>query len=458
MTVMTEKERLKGILQIAWPLIIANSFWNLQITIDRIFLGMFSTEALGAAMAVMGVFWVPMALLQQTAGYVTAFVAQYYGAEENEKIGSSVWQSIHVSIIGGLLFLTLNFASSWFFSLADHSPSVQALEVEYYNSLAFSALPTALVAAVSGFFTGLGKTRTVTLINLTGLILNVILDYALIFGNLGFPKMGTAGAGYATAIATFGAAAFGLALIFSQENERLYRIRSSWRPDFGLIRQFLRFGLPSGFQWALEGLAFTVFLMIMGKMQNGPAVLAASSIAITVMMLSVLPSMGVAQSVMTLVGQHLGSHEPEEAEAVTYGGIKLCLIYMTVVGISFYIVPEFYISWFKNEENILLWKDTQMLAMQILKLVAIFTAMDSVYFNVSFALKGAGDTRFVSLMALTVPWPLFVLPAYLMKDLPNAVFLSWGSVAVYAFIITGILLLRFRGGKWKKMSVIHPAP
>ncbi|HNO25561.1 MAG TPA: MATE family efflux transporter, partial [Leptospiraceae bacterium] len=241
MTIMTEKERLKGILQIAWPLIIANSFWNLQITIDRIFLGMFSTEALGAAMAVMGVFWVPMALLQQTAGYVTAFVAQYYGAEENEKIGSSVWQSIHVSIIGGLLFLTLNFASSWFFSLADHSPSVQALEVEYYNSLAFSALPTALVAAVSGFFTGLGKTRTVTLINLTGLILNVILDYALIFGNLGFPKMGTAGAGYATAIATLGAAAFGLALIFSQENERLYRIRSSWRPDFGLIRQFLRF-------------------------------------------------------------------------------------------------------------------------------------------------------------------------------------------------------------------------
>ncbi len=455
---MTEKIRLKNILQIAWPLIIANSFWNLQITIDRIFLGMYSTEALGAAMAVMGVFWVPMALLQQTAGYVTAFVAQYYGAEEKEKIGSSVWQSIYVSIIGGVLFLTLNLLSSWFFSQVGHSPSIQSLEVEYYNSLAFSALPTALVAAASGFFTGLGNTKMVTVINFTGLILNVILDYLFIFGNLGFPKMGAAGAGYATAIATLGAALFGLALVFRQENETLYRIRSSWKFDLGLIRQFLRFGLPSGLQWALEGMAFTVFLMIMGKMQNGPAVLAASSIAITIMMLSVLPSMGVAQSVMTLVGQHLGNHDPDEAEAVTYGGIKLCLIYMGAVGISFYIIPEFYISWFKNEENILLWKDTQYLAMQILKLVAIFTAMDSVYFNISFALKGAGDTKFVSFMALTIPWPLFVLPAYLMKDLPNAVFLSWGSVAVYAFIITGILFLRFKGGKWKKMSVIHPAP
>lgn len=457
MTMMTEKIRLKNILQIAWPLIIANSFWNLQITIDRIFLGMYSTEALGAAMAVMGVFWVPMALLQQTAGYVTAFVAQYYGAEEKEKIGSSVWQSIYVSIIGGVLFLTLNLLSSWFFSQVGHSPSIQSLEVEYYNSLAFSALPTALVAAASGFFTGLGNTKMVTVINFTGLILNVILDYLFIFGNLGFPKMGAAGAGYATAIATLGAALFGLALVFRQENETLYRIRSSWKFDLGLIRQFLRFGLPSGLQWALEGMAFTVFLMIMGKMQNGPAVLAASSIAITIMMLSVLPSMGVAQSVMTLVGQHLGNHDPDEAEAVTYGGIKLCLIYMGAVGLSFYIIPEFYISWFKNEENILLWKDTQYLAMQILKLVAIFTAMDSVYFNISFALKGAGDTKFVSFMALTIPWPLFVLPAYLMKDLPNAVFLSWGSVAVYAFIITGILFLRFKGGKWKKMSVIHPA-
>lgn len=458
MTGMSKTERLKNILQIAWPLIIANSFWNLQITIDRIFLGMYSTEALGAAMAVMGVFWVPMALLQQTAGYVTAFVAQYYGAEEKEKIGSSVWQSIYVSVIGGILFLTLNLLSSWFFSQVGHSPSIQSLEVEYYNSLAFSALPTALVAAASGFFTGLGNTKMVTVINFTGLILNVILDYLFIFGNLGFPKMGAAGAGYATAIATLGAALFGLALVFRQENETLYRIRSSWKFDFGLIRQFLRFGLPSGLQWALEGMAFTVFLMIMGKMQNGPAVLAASSIAITIMMLSVLPSMGVAQSVMTLVGQHLGNHDPDEAEAVTYGGIKLCLIYMGAVGISFYIIPEFYISWFKNEENILLWKDTQYLAMQILKLVAIFTAMDSVYFNISFALKGAGDTKFVSFMALTIPWPLFVLPAYLMKDLPNAVFLSWGSVAVYAFIITGILFLRFKGGKWKKMSVIHPAP
>ena len=448
--------RIKNILQLAWPLIIANSFWNLQLTIDRIFLGQFSTEALGAAMAVMGVFWVPMALLQQTSGYVIAFVAQYYGAEEKSKIGGSVWQAIYVSIIGGLFFLVINLFSDKIFAFANHSPKVQALEIDYYNAISFSALPTALIAAISGFYTGLGKTRIVTTINFVGLILNALLDYLLIFGNWGFPNLGVAGAGYATTIATYGAAIYGFAILFTNENEALYKIRSSWKIDFSLIKQFLRFGIPSGLQFAFEGMAFTIFLMFMGRMENGEAALAASSIAVTIMMLSILPSMGVAQSVMTLVGQNLGNKNPDEAEASTYSGIKISLIYMAIMAFLFFLIPEFFISWFKNKENLSLWNQTQAYAIIMLRLVAIFTSLDSIFLNTSFALKGAGDTKFVSIVSLTLPWPLFVLPTFLMKDIPNAPILSWIAVTIYAFIVNLILLLRFRGGKWKNMSVIHP--
>src|SRR5262249_36349182 len=113
----SEESRWTQILLIAWPLVVANSFWNLQLTIDRIFLGQHSTESLGAAIAVMGVFWVPMALLQGTANYVMTFVAQYYGADEKEKIGACVWQSIYVSVFGGIAFLGLNFLSPFFFTL-----------------------------------------------------------------------------------------------------------------------------------------------------------------------------------------------------------------------------------------------------------------------------------------------------------------------------------------------------
>src|SRR5687767_1895332 len=131
----TRKDGWVKILGIAWPLIIANSFWNLQLTIDRVFLGHHSTEALGASMAVMGVFWTPMALLQQTASYVTTFVAQYFGARQLKMVGHSFWQSIYLSVIGGLLVLLIIPGSGWLFDLIGHSQAMRGLEVEYFNSL-----------------------------------------------------------------------------------------------------------------------------------------------------------------------------------------------------------------------------------------------------------------------------------------------------------------------------------
>ncbi len=446
--------RALTVLKVAWPLIIANSFWNLQLTIDRIFLGMYSTEALGAAMAVMGVFWVPMALAQGTAGYITTFVAQYFGAKEFHKIGSSVWQSIYVALIFGVLFLGLNFLTPWFFALVGHSDSLQKMEVEYFNSVAYSALPTALVAGISGFFTGLGNTRIVLIINFVGLVLNAALDYVMIFGKFGFPAMGVAGAGYATAIATYGSAAVGFVILYTNQNEKLYNIKSHWKIDFSQIKQFLKFGLPSGMQWALEGLAFTTFLILIGRFKDGEAALASSSIAVTIMMLSVLPSMGVAQAVLTLVGQRLGDKKPDEAEQITWDGVKISFIYISCVALSFWFIPEFYLAWFKNEENAALWSQVSVMAPKILSLVALFTVTDSLYLNLSFALKGAGDTRFVSIVALLVPWPLMVLPTYLLRHHDNAVILSWCTVVFYCVVIVGIITLRFRQGKWKTMSVI----
>ncbi|MBL7716407.1 MAG: MATE family efflux transporter [Bdellovibrionales bacterium] len=444
----------RKILQVAWPLIIANSFWNLQMTIDRIFLGQLSTESLGAAMTVMGVFWVPMALLQQTAAYVSTFVAQYFGAKEEDKIGAAVWQSLYVSVIGGILFLGLNGLAPAFFKMVGHSESIQKLELEYFVSISYSALPTALVAAVSGFFSGLGNTRIVLWINFAGMILNAILDYAMIFGRWGFPALGIAGAGYATALATYGAAFLAFAFLFTRAHEEKFRMISARALSSDLLKKFLKFGLPSGFQWALEGLAFTVFLIIMGKMAGGEAALAASSIAVTVMMISVLPSMGVAQAILILVGQYLGEKKPDQAEKVTWGGVRIAAMYMAVVAASFFFFPSFYLAWFKNPDSAALWNQVVEIAPGILKWVAFFTVLDSIYLCLSFALKGAGDTRAVSILALTVPWPIMVLPTFLVRDMPNAVFISWGFVAIYSMTITSLILFRFRGGKWKSMSVI----
>lgn len=451
----TRRERWRELLILAWPLIVANSFWNLQLTIDRVYLGNYSTAALGAAMAVGGIFWVPMALLQQTAAYLMTFVAQYYGAKEYERIGPCVWQSIYLSVLGGALLLLLIPLAPWMFGLIGHEPEVQRMEVEYFQALMYSAMPTALVAAACAFFTGLGDTRVIMGINVVGLIGNVVLDYVLIFGHWGFPELGIAGAGYATAGATWLSAIYGLALMFRRRYEERYRVRSGFRPDFALTRRFLRFGLPAGMQWALEGLAFTVFLILVGRMENGAAALAASGIVTTLMMLSVLPPMGVAQAVAVLVGQFLGEGKPENAARAVWSGLQISAMYIAVVAASFALIPGFYLSWFHNPENAPLWEQVSAMVPVLLLFVAVFTGFDSANITFSFALKGAGDTRFVTAVALFMPWPFMVLPTWATMHWPGAVYWAWGAASAYIILQAVVFWRRFEGGRWKSMSVIH---
>jgi len=189
-------------------------------------------------------------------------------------------------------------------------------------------------------------------------------------------------------------------------------------------------------------------------MKGGEAALASSSIAVTVMMLSVLPSMGIAQAVMTLVGQKLGQKKPSDAEQSVWDGVRLTSIYMGTVAVTFLVIPEFYLNWFHNDQNPVLWSEVSNLVPRLLQIVAVFTLLDSIYLNISFALKGAGDTRFVSIVALLIPWPVMVIPAYLVRDMSNAVVIAWWFAALYSLAVVSILTWRFRGGKWKSMSVI----
>lgn len=427
------------------------------MTIDRVYLGQYSTDSLGAAMAVFGIFWAPMALVQQTASYVITFVAQLLGASRPKEIGASVWQSIYVGIAGGLLFLLIIPLAPKLFALIGHSPTLQKLETDYLRAMCWTALPTALVASASGFFTGLGRTKVILWINGLGMVLNIVLDYVMIFGKFGFPAMGIAGAGYATALATWGGAIFGLGMVFRAQHQRDFNTRSAWRLDWALMKRFLRYGVPSGLQWALEGLAFTIFLVFVGRMAQGDAALAASGIAVTVMMLAVLPAFGLAQAVSVQVGQHLGEDRPDEAQADVYSGLRLAAIYIASVAATFWIVPGFYLSWFENPENAVLWDQVHTMGIYLLMFVGTFTIFDSMNLVFSFALKGAGDTRFVSLVALTMPWPLMVIPTYFMKDLDGAIYWAWGAASTYIILQAMVFWRRFSGGKWKAMRVINPA-
>ena len=454
MNIENLKKNILIVWQISWPLIIANSFWNFQVTIDRMFLGQYSTESLAAAIAAVGFFWGPMALVQQTAAYVTTFVAQYTGAKKPDRIGPSVWHSVYVSMIGGGLFLLLIPASHTIFGWMGHSEKIMDLEIQYFSALAFSALPTALVAAISGFYTGIGRSRPIMIINGTGLVFNVLFDYLIIFGNFGFPELGIYGAGIATAMANALGATVGFIMLFKQYGAANFNLVKGWRPEKDLMYRYFRFGVPSGMQWALEGLAFTFFLALLGRLPNGDSALAASGITVTIMMLAILPVLGVAQGVASLVGQNLGENNEEGAVQVTWAGVSMTIMYMIVMGSSFLMFPEFYMGFFAGSANPELWNEVAQMVPYLLMFVTVFIVFDGLNLIFSFTLKGAGDTHFVSMVALLLPWPIMVLPSWYVSDWNNGVYWAWAAASLFISLQGLIFLLRFLQGRWKKMRVI----
>lgn len=439
--------------QLALPLILANSFWTLQITVDRVLLSWHSSDAVAAAMAGVMLFWTPLTLLQSTAAYATTFVAQYLGAGRTGRVGPSVWQALYFSVASGLGFLALVPAAPAVVALGGHSPALQQLEADYFRCLCFSALPTLVTAAAGSFFTGRGDSWTVLLINAVGLVVNALLDYLLIFGQWGFPALGIAGAGWATVIGTAASAALAVALMLRPCYRQEFATLSGWRLDVELLGRLLRYGLPSGAQWALDALAFTVFVFVVGLM--GEAELAATSITFTLNLIAVLPAVGLGQAVSVLVGQRLGEDRPALAERATWSGFQMAWLYMSLVALAYAFAPGWFVWVFRNDDDPAKWRTVAALVPVLLKFVAVYSLFDSMNLVFSFALKGAGDTRFVTVVALALSWPLMVVPATAAWYYGWGIALAWTFASAYIIALALVFLYRFRAGLWKSMRVIE---
>jgi MATE family multidrug resistance protein len=446
----------RELLRLALPLIISNSFWTLQITIDRILLGHYSSDAVGAAVASVLLFWAPFALLQYTAAYASTFVAQYLGAGRPHRAGPVVWQALHFSVLGGVAFLLLVPAARPLAALAGHDSAVQTLEATYFACLCFAALPMLVTAAASAFFIGRGDNWTVLLINTTGLGVNAVLAFAWIFGLWGFPEGGIAGAGWATVVGSCASAVLALALFLRPRYRAEFHEPGGWRLDLPLVRRLLRIGLPRRVQVGLDVLAFALFTVLVGQM--GKAELAASGVAFTLNVITVLPSLGIGQAVAVLVGRRLGEDRPDLAERSTWTAFKVTGAYMAVMAGLYVAVPDLLASFFRpaSEAAAADWLAVAALVPLLLRFTAVYSLFDGMNLIFSSALKGAGDTRFVTAVMLVLSWPMMVLPTWLAQREGWGILWAWGFASAYIIGLALVFLARFRGGRWKAMRVIEP--
>jgi MATE family multidrug resistance protein len=441
----------RELLGLAAPLIASQSFMTVQVFVDTILLARHDQLEMTASFPAVMWYWLLFGLLQVTAGYTSTFVAQYTGARRPHRVGPAVWQGIYFALLAGSLFLLVVPAAPWLISLAKHTPALQALEATYLRCLAYAAMPMLVMAAVNGFFSGRGQTWTVLAIEAFGTGVNVVLALVLIFGRAGFPEMGIAGAGLATVAGSWASALLAVGLLLLPRYRTEFATGSGWRPERELFGRLLRYGGPAGFQVFLDVLVFHLFTQLVGRL--GVAEMGATTLTVRLNMIAFLPMMGLGQAVCILVGQRLGADRPDLAEKSAYTGLRWVFGYMCIIAAIYVTMPGLLVRVFEGDSAD--FAEVSALVPTMLLCVAVFSLADAVNVTFAFALRGAGDTWFVSLLTFSLAWPIMVLPTYLVVSLGGSVYWAWVFATAHIFAMAVCFYFRFRTGKWKAMRVIE---
>jgi MATE family multidrug resistance protein len=446
----------RELLSVAIPLALSSGSISLMIAIDRLFLTWYSEDALAASTPAAALHWTVMSAFVGTINYANAFVAQYEGAGRKDRVMASVWQAIFLACMAGALFVALVPFSSSIFALVGHAPEVRRLETQFFRTLCFGAVPMLLTMALGAFYSGRGKTRVVMYVDFLLAGTNICLDPLLIFGLGPFPRLGIVGAALSTDIAYLVAVIAYAILSFRSADCIAYGFWKHVRLEKELLGRLLRYGLPTGLQMAAELSAFSVFLFLVGRL--GTRELAATNLALNINMLAFVPMLGVGMAVMTLVGRRIGEGRPNLAERTTWLAARSVATYMFVFGLLFVVFPETILLPFTG------WNATSGMAsiqdqvVVLLRFVAVYTFFDGMAIVFSFAIRGAGDTRFPFYYTLVLAWSIMVFPTYVMTTTGRGgLVAAWWACSAYICLLGTGFLLRFLQGKWKLMNIIGAA-
>jgi len=225
--------------------------------------------------------------------------------------------------------------------------------------------------------------------------------------------------------------------------------------DPALFRRLFRFGSPSGIQFALDLVAFNMFVVFLGRL--GEAELEAANMAFAVNAMAFLPLIGLGMTVSILVGQGIGGHKIEQARRAVRSALILAFVYNAAIGLCMLGIPNLILSLFSRPGD-----SSQLPSMAAavvyMRYITAYLVFDGLYIIFSHAVRGAGDTRFAMAAGLALSWGTLVLPTYIAHRLEASAGTLWRLLVIHVMLAGLVFLLRYRTGKWTRMRVIEESP
>lgn len=458
---------MKELLRVSLPLMVSAGSHSLMTLIDRVMLARYepgegqsatTLDIIAAVTPASMLHWTLLCIPLGTVLYANTFIAQYDGAKDSRRMMTSFFQAIWLAVMAGLLMVAFVPVAEFVFRWVGHSESVVQEELKYFQALcAFSVIPL-VATALSCFFSGRRQTKVVMLVNVSCLFVNIALDAALIFGKWGCPALGIQGAAIATLGAEFGHIVIYGFLIVRAIRKSDQVVAGAWKPNFVELKQYLRFGVPSGVHFFVDISGFFVFLLLVGRLSVDS--LAATNIAFSINGMIFIPLLGFGTAVQTLVGHHIGAKCQEDAVKTTWNGVRLGLLWTGTAALFIVFFPDLSLLPFLADHDggssVDSIRNVLPLVKQLLIFVAIYSVFDALAVVFASALRGAGDSVFPMFLTLFSSWLVMVTPAMLLVSSGKAtVNLLWITCTAHITVMGLGMLFRFLNGRWKSIDLAN---
>lgn len=373
---------------------------------------------------------------------VTPLVAAADSSKNHKENASLLKHGIFINTILGVLLFVLLLAISPILNFFNQKQEVVDLAIPFLNVMMLGMIPLCIFSGFKQFTEGLSYTRIAMWITVGSNLLNILLNYLMIFGHWGFPEMGLMGSCWASFISRVAMALAMFAYVYYNSHFKIYweefnfKIRDFIRIDKVLVKKILAIGVPSGLQWVFEVGAFAFAVIMIGWIS--PDAQAAHQIALSIAASTYMMASGLSAAASVRVGNQLGLKSREGVRTAGFSAFVMVLLFMSLMALLFILFQHYLPTLFSKESNVIT------IASSLIVIAAFFQLSDGVQVVGLGALRGVKDVKIPTIITLIAYWVIGLPMSYVFGFKMNlGVEGVWYGLSLGLTIAAVFLLWRF---------------
>jgi len=445
---------IKGaVWKLAWPTMLQNVIGGLQGLVDHIMVGRYVGYVGNAAIGVSWqIFLVVIVFIASLFTGMGVLVARFAGADNHEMVNRTVYQAFLTSMMIVLVVLAPigYLASPLLLDLVNAAPDVQVEALPYLRIMFVFSFGMLVFFMLGGALRSAGDAQTPLRLGIVLTLLNIALNVILIRGLGPIPAFGTTGAAMGTVIAGAIISVYALARLFSGTWVVTFHRGMNWRPDWQIISQLFKFGLPTGIQGVAMNIGGVFLLAFIGSLAMSAQAQAAYVVSYTQLFSFITwTSVGIMGATAAVAGQNLGAGKPDRTARAVRTAAGFGLLLAGMIGSAFLLIPNQLLAIFGMEDPIVLELSVQL--MQFLAVSGLFITVALAYTG---GLQGTGDTKspmWISIVSqVIIPLGMcFVIQTFFTLDPVDI----WLAIVVGHFTRATLSVNVFRREHWREIRV-----